>query len=213
MGLDAFNSSGSTSTSVPTGISDLSGKEVIDRLPHIREIEDNSIRKETIELSRKAPLYFWEVPASSSGKHNPICNKDNGLWAHTLMGAAALERLSETYRYQGFIDDQELDMARSAIILHDQMKNGDPEDPERSSTSYHDKHMGAVIEEETDLPQKVADAVRSHMGPWYDGPRPTTDLQQLVHYADMIASTKMVTPHIKGPVPDKLKDIGVKRYD
>lgn len=210
MGLDEFKTEDSGVTP-SMGKVELDQSEVIRRFPHIQKIEDGAIKEEVIYLTATSPEYFWEVPASNSGHHHPICRKKCGLWAHTLMGATAYERLAQSYIAQGLINKHELDCGRAAILLHDQRKNGDPEEPDFYSTEYHDLHMADVISESSALPLKVADAVKSHMGPeeWYDGPAPDTPLQQLVHSADMIASTENITATIYGSVPDELADIGV----
>lgn len=208
MGLDEFKTEDS-GVSPSTGKVELDKSEVIRRFPHIEKIEDGAIKEEVIYLTATSPEYFWEVPASNSGHHHPICRKKCGLWAHTLMGATAYERLAETYLNQGLINEYELECGRAAILLHDQRKNGDPEEPSFYSTDDHDLHMGDVIANSASMPMKVINAVETHMGPWYDGPEPSSPLQKLVHNADMIASTQNITPTIYGSVPDELADIGV----
>lgn len=209
MGLDDFNTGDSTVTP-SSGQVDLDDEEVMRRMPHIAEIEKQRIRDEVIHVTSESPEYFWEVPASNSGHHHPICRKECGLWAHTLMGATAYERLAETYINQDLISEFELECGRAAILLHDQRKNGDPEEPGTYSTDHHDLHMADVISTTSALPMKVVDAVETHMGPWYDGPEPDTPLQKLVHNADMIASTATITAKVYGSVPKELDEIGVR---
>lgn len=66
--------------------------------------------------------------------------------------------------------------------------------------------MADVIREESALPGAVASAVESHMGDWYDGPAPESDLDRLVHDADMIASTSTISPALQGPIPEEILD-------
>jgi len=72
--------------------------------------------------------------------------------------------------------------------------------------------MATVIQQESDLPERVARAVASHMGPWYSGPEPDLEspLEDLLHTADMIASTANITPKVPTPVPKELEEIGVE---
>ena len=39
--------------------------------PYVKMIVDENIRKFLREAFRIAPAYFWEIPASSSGKYHP----------------------------------------------------------------------------------------------------------------------------------------------
>lgn len=189
----------------------LSEDETYRRIPALDKIETDSIREETARLTANAPDYFWEVPASSSGHHHPMCRKDRGLWAHTLMVTTVVDRMSESYRHQGRLSKKEVDCAFAAAILHDQRKNGSPENPQEKSTSDHDIVM-AEVAYESSLPSKVGDAIATHMGPWYDGPTPQNTLQQMVHQADMVASTFSVTPKGPSPLPSEVKDLGMEEY-
>lgn len=189
----------------------LQADEVTRRLPALNNIEDPEIRACTAALSADAPEYFWSVPASVSEYHHPDCRGDHGLWAHTLMVVTAVERLAPSFAEQARIRWNDIDKARSAAILHDQRKNGDPKDPEDSSVSDHDLRMASVVRPV--LGDDIADAIASHMGPWYDGPAPETGLEQLVHAADMIASTATITAAVPGPIPEELEDLGVKEVD
>ena len=213
MGLDSFKTGSSSSTDIPSGHVDLDRSEVLRRIPHIDKIDNDLIRHGTVKLTQTSPEYFWNVPASSSGYHNEICRDEHGLWAHTLMVATAVERLSKSYVNQGLISKYDADCARSAAILHDQRKNGNPKDPHYKSTSDHDVRMARVIKNKSDLPSQVSSSVMSHMGPWYDGPNPSSELDKLVHNADMVASTNSITADIYGDVPDELYNIGVRSYN
>lgn len=183
------------------------------RLPALTMIDDMDIRNETARLSARAPPYFWEVPASTSEYHHPACREPHGLWAHTLMVVTALARLEASYREQDRLGDTDRDHALAAAILHDQRKRGPAGTSQTSAARDHDLQMARVIERESDLPQPVADAVATHMGPWYAGPTPHTDLQDLVHTADMVASTATVTPGLPAPIPDELDGLDVPEVE
>lgn len=190
-------------------MSRLSETEVERRLPTLQLIDDARTRAITTRLSRDAPEYFWHVPASSSGYHHPACRGERGLWAHTLMLSTVIDRLADSYVQQGRLEPADVDLAHAAAILHDQRKNGDPENPSKKSTSDHDLRMARVVRE-SPLDDRVADAVAAHMGPWYDGPQPETPLERLVHHADMVASTASITPGVQGPVPEELAHCGLE---
>jgi hypothetical protein len=195
---------------VESGTSDLSPDEVKRRIPALKLIADPDLREATREVTATAPEYFWIVPASTSGFHHPLCRGRHGLWAHTLMVSTALERLVDSYIEQGLLTPKQADMARAAVILHDQRKNGHPGAPSTSSVSDHDLQMASVLRDHGGFPDPVIEAVETHMGPWYDGPEPVAPIERLVHSADMVASTSTITVKAPGPVPDELEKIGVE---
>lgn len=176
------------------------------RLPAITRIVDEDLRAGVLQLTTEAPEYFWTVPASTSGFHHPLCRKEHGLWAHTLMVFTAVERLADSYEARF---DVEPDHARAAALIHDMRKNGAPEDPSDSSVSDHDLRMADVVQDHGTFPDEVEDAVAEHMGAWYDGPEPSSPLAELVHNADMLASTANATVAVPGPVPKELDALGV----
>lgn len=188
-------------------------EEVRRRVPTLRLIEDSELRRETARVTARAPSYFWEAPASTSGFHHPLCRGERGLWVHTLMLSTVIGRLADSRVGLGDLDREEVDHAHAAAILHDQRKNGDPSNPSTSSVSDHDLRMGRVLREEASVPESVASAIESHMGPWYDGPEPSTPVERLVHTADMVASTASITPAVQGPLPEELADLDVEAVD
>lgn len=184
--------------------------EVARRMPALDLIADKEIRAETAQLTANAPAYFWRAPASSSKYHHPVCREDHGLWTHTLMTVTAVCRLEESYREQDRLPLAGHDHAIAAAILHDQRKHGPHGTTRGKATTDHAPAMAEAIAEESDLPDAVADAVRTHMGPWYDDNEPDGPLQDLLHTADMMASTANATLKVPGPVPEELADLGVE---
>lgn len=193
-----------------TGTTDMPLREVYRRVPTLRLIDDEQVREETAQLTAQAPRYFWEVPASTSGYHHPACRGQHGLWVHTLMLSTVIDRLGDSVVGLGELEQREVDLAHAAAILHDQRKNGDPEQPADGSVADHELLMAQVIREQAELPAAVAEAVETHMGPWYDGPEPETPLQRLVHTADMVASTETITPGVRGPLPRELEEMDLQ---
>jgi hypothetical protein len=127
------------------------------------------------------------------------------------MLSTVIERLSDSYVAQGLIEEDDVDLAHAAAVLHDQRKNGVPDSG--SSVSDHELLMADVIRD-AGLPDEVASAVESHMGSWYDGPKPDTELDRLAHTADMIASTETITPAIQQPLPSEFPiEYGIKEVD
>lgn len=184
--------------------------EVERRVPALDAISARPVREETALLLADAPRYFWTAPASTSGYHNPLCRGRRGLWIHVLMVERVVDRLSDSWVEQDRLSWTEVDLVRSAALLHDLRKNGPPEDPSDSSVSDHDLRAARVVEQESSLPSLVSSSIASHMGPWYDGPEPETAAERLLHTADMIASTEQITPAVLGPLPEELAEVGVE---
>lgn len=179
-------------------------EEVERRLPEVDLIEDEELRDEAVEaLGRMVPDYFWEVPATGSGRyHNPFSRRKHGLWVHVKMSLTAYERLVRSYVEQGLLTEEEADMGRVALLLHDTLKYGHSYEAGDSTKPNHDKLAATWVRANTDLPTAVANAIEAHNGPWYEGKEPDTPLEQLVHMADMVASTKNVTAGVYEPAEE-----------
>lgn len=178
--------------------------EVERRLPEVSYIEDDDIRAQTVDaISRGVPEYFWQVPATGSGKyHNPFSRNRYGLWIHVKQVFAVYERLVRSYVEQGLITEKKADMGRAAVLLHDMLKYGHGYEDGDGTVPNHDNLAGHWLEHNSDLPREVVRAVKTHNGPWYDGPEPNSPLEQLVHQADMVASTKNVTVGVYEPADE-----------
>lgn len=189
---------------------------VVKRLPEVKSLKNN-VRDETVRLFiEEVPEYFW-VARSSKNYHPPDERGLGGLWLHTKRVFFAWTMIENTLRAMNVIDAVDAQSARSAALLHDAFKydrypeNDDREDYHpyalgrlsnvRSGTiPEHDVLMADVIENESDLSDRVADCVRTHGGSpsWtvHSGPRPSDDLTLGLHMADLIASNQ----HHKLPV-------------
>ena len=181
----------------------LTAPEADRRMPSLDLIENDAIRSETAHLTRYAPAYFWERPGSTAGYHNA---HEHGLWAHTLKLSTVIERLADSYTERGLLRKPlDVDRAHAAAILHDQRKAGvDGEETQ----SDHDWWMGDVVRQGSELGETVARAIEGHMGPWYEGPEPSSTLDELVHVADMIASDDNAEIALPAPVPEELAEHG-----
>lgn len=175
----------------------LDATEVIRRLPEVRTITNERLRALTIDALRYTPDYWWNVPASTSGKyHNPLARGKHGLWIHTKMAMTALEVLLPSWKAQGKLTEWDADCARAAVLLHDIFKQGlpenrDPSDPNDCHTvGNHDVIAAEWLAAHTELPAEVIGAVEAHNGPeeWGEGKSPDSDLEQIVHMADNLAS-------------------------
>ncbi|KTG10334.1 hypothetical protein AUR64_12235 [Haloprofundus marisrubri] len=174
---------------------------VCKRLPEVARIGDQELMRATaVAFFEGHEDYFWTAPAASSyAHHNLYCCGERGLWIHTKMVFAAYERLVDSYVEQGILTEREANLGRAACLLHDVKKYGESYEEGDHAARDHDVQAADWLRSETELDSRVADAVERHMGPWYDGPEPETPLQQLVHLADMTASTKNATVGVFQP--------------
>ena len=186
----------------------LTDAEVERRLPTLALIADDELRADTRSLSRFAPAYFWTRAGSTAGYHNA---HEHGLWAHTLKLSTVIERLADSYVERGLIRESDIDRAHAAAILHDQRKAG-PAGGDDQTESDHGLQMATGVRQHVG-DEVVARCVASHMGPWYDGPEPTSHVAELVHIADMMASDDNAILAIQEPLPDELRDMGFEAVD
>ena len=151
------------------------------------------------------PDYFFEIPASSSGKfHPPYALGRGGLMRHTK---AAVKIAYDLVRLE---QNQHLDsdLIIAALILHDGIKRG-PEEQDYTITKhpiYAAEFVGQRFDEfsesnefETGLQDDVETIqrlIKSHMGQWNIDyrlgkvvlPNPQEEDEKFVHICDYIAS-------------------------
>lgn len=159
------------------------------------------------------PDYFYEIPASSTGKYHPsYALGEGGLIRHTRAAVGIAETLFQNETVQNFTD-LEKDIIRVALILHDGCKNG--LDGGTYTVTDHPLQVVKYLEdkyfevEEDELPQdvidimeidiwrQITDCIKTHMGQWTtdrDGKelleRPSSIIQGFVHMCDYLASRK-----------------------
>lgn len=177
-----------------------SESELREWLPELNDITDSDLRDETISALLDGPDYFFTAAASSK-YHPPEHKQRHGLVLHTKRVVTAFERTAESMVKQGHLSRHEVDMGRSACLLHDLFKYGEPPTSVQSTTRDHDVVAATWLDENTDLPDEVIGAVESHNGSWYHGKSPETHLEQMVHVADMTASDPNMRIAVKGLHP------------
>jgi len=169
----------------------------------LNRIKNENVRKSTEIILELIPDYFYEIPASSSGKYHPSfalnIEHTGGLVRHVKVAERTLEEMFRNESF-GTYSDYTKDLMRMAVILHDGLKSGFvkvehtiTEHPVLMSdyiTSNQDKLL--ISDEDAEF---VSMLIESHMGPWnknHDGksimPKPLTKEQLLVHWSDYWAS-------------------------
>ncbi|MDD6263530.1 MAG: HD domain-containing protein [bacterium] len=180
-------------------------------------IKSEKIKNACQKMIELLPDYFFEVPASSTGKYHPeYALGEGGLLRHTKAAVRiAYELLNDPCIGDKYTQDEK-DLMIMALILHDGLKSG--LNHEKYTRFDHPILIADYImdnEEELGLGVEeiefLCDAVKTHMGSWttdYNGvevlEKPKTKYQNFVHMCDYLASRKCLL------VPfDKNDDISV----
>lgn len=176
------------------------------------------------------PDYFWEVPASSSGRyHSKISLGKGGLTRHTIALIRVLNYMLEVASVADQFTSRERDLMRIAGFMHDTRKSGSQQDyEENKSTKFnHPLQAAEVIRGLNGLPKEeielIAHIIESHMGQFNTSkkepnvvlPTPQDKYQIIVHLCDYIVSRKDLELAFDSedmPEPEPLPDINTWRF-
>ena len=181
----------------------------------IENIKNSKIKELVMLTLTQIPDYFFEIPASSSGKYHPsYALREGGLVRHTKAACKIAKDVLELEQYE-CLGHEAKDTIFAALILHDGLKQGDghsnhtivehPLEIAKLINSVNQKYK--CVDENTLL--SIVSAVESHMGQWNKNrsnkevlPKPKTNIQKLVHLFDYLASRKYL-----------IVDFGVDTYN
>lgn len=167
-------------------------------------IKDEKIREFTEKALETVPDYFYEIPASSTGKYHPsYALGDGGLVRHTKAAVGIANELLKLEMFNSYTPEQK-DMMIASLILHDTYKSGInhgkytvTEHPILAAEfcSKNDNLDGIITDEQREF---IADCISTHMGQWTQDFRthkqvlqkPKTKYQKFVHMCDYLASRK-----------------------
>ena len=171
----------------------------------ISYIKDNKIKSAMVKLLNILPEYWFEVPASSTGKYHPeYALGDGGLLRHSKAAMRiGYELLSDPSIGEKYTD-HEKDLMLVSLLVHDGLKSGNPKEkytrfdhPILMANYILEKHETIGISKEDAT--FCADVIKTHMGYWttdYDGnevlEKPKTKYQNFVHMCDYLASRKCI---------------------
>lgn len=172
----------------------------------INYVKDSSRRKDLRHLISLLPEYFFEIPASSTGKYHPdFAQGEGGLVRHTKVAVRIAYELLNNNTVGSKFTDKDKDLIIMALILHDGLKSGI--DHEKYTRFDHPLLVSQLIQEHVDELsmdiddiRKMCSMIESHMGEWnYDKyakkevlPKPRTAEQRFVHMCDALASKKFL---------------------
>lgn len=163
------------------------------------------IKKACSEMIKLLPEYFFEVPASSTGKYHPeYATGKGGLLRHTKAAVRiGYELLCDPSIGDKYTDDEK-DLMLMGLLLHDGLKSG--LEKETYTRFDHPILMADYIMDneevlglEVEEIEFVCDVIKTHMGPWttdYKGnevlEKPKSKYQNFVHMCDYLASRKCI---------------------
>lgn len=167
-------------------------------------VKDEKRKEDLKYLINLLPDYFFDIPASSTGKYHPTFAKTkHGLLKHTKLAVRFAYELLCNNTIGCKFTDTEKDLIIMALVLHDGLKKGDPE--EKYTRVDHPLLISNLIMShakelslDIDDTRKMCSMIESHMGEWnYDYltkeevlPKPKNELERFVHMCDYLASRK-----------------------
>ena len=151
------------------------------------------------------PDYFFEVPASSTGKYHPEYALGNGgLVRHTKAAIRIAYELLIDESIGNVFNEDEKDLIIMALLLHDGLKSGLVKTEYTTVNhplliSNYIKENKAKLELKEEEVNLLCEMIETHMGPWnkdYKGnvvlPVPRNKYQKFVHMCDYLASKKFL---------------------
>lgn len=171
----------------------------------ITYIKNERYKENISTLISILPDYFFEVPASSTGKYHPIfALGTNGLVRHTKVAVRIAKELFDDESISGAYTHNEKDLMLMALILHDGLKSGLKKseytnfDHPLLVSNYIMENKDKLTLKESEL-KFLCSAIESHMGPWNTNsysnvvlPKPESRYQRFVHMCDFLASRKFL---------------------
>lgn len=171
----------------------------------INYIKNVKYKESLITLINLLPDYFFDVPASSTGKYHPkFALGDGGLVRHTKVAVRIGYELLNNDSIGNIFTCDEKDLIIISLLLHDGLKSGIEQEkytrfdhPLLASKFIRDNKEKLVFnDKELDL---ICTNIESHMGQWnidYNGnevlPLPKNRYQKFVHMCDFLASRKFL---------------------
>ena len=168
-------------------------------------IKNDNYRKNARIFLELLPDYFYEIPASSTGKYHPKFALGNGgLVRHTKVAVRmAFEIIGGKTIGDKFTSDEK-DLILIALLLHDGLKEGIVK--EKYTRFDHPILMANFIKENKDKTtfndkeiELLSSMIASHMGQWNTNqysdvilPLPSNKYEKMVHMCDMLASRKFI---------------------
>lgn len=174
-------------------------------------IKNDRLRKSCEVLLNELPDYFYEIPASSTGKYHPkFALGEGGLVRHTKVAVRIAYEIIKTQSIGNVFTDDEKDLILISLMLHDGLKEGFPK---KKYTKFDHPILAAnFVKDKANLTELTSEEVKlistnisSHMGEWNKSdysditlPLPKNKYQKMVHMCDLLASRKFINVEFDG---------------
>ena len=136
----------------------------------INYIKNNKYKEVAKKLIELLPDYFFEIPASSTGKYHPnFAQNEGGLVRHTKVAVRMCYELANNNSIGYSFTSDEKDLMIIALIMHDGLKSGLPK--EKYTRVDHPLLAANLIRDNKDKLnltkgeiEYIAQAIETHMG-------------------------------------------------
>ena len=167
----------------------------------INLIQDEELKQLTIEMLQVIPQYFYDIPASSSGRYHPkFALGQGGLVRHTKAAIKIAHELLNLMQYSDIACFH--DEIIIALMFHDSFKLG--KEKGEHTLIEHPKLAADFVRNYRNNKQLqlIAILIESHMGQWNSDvlPLPVTKTQQFVHLCDFISSMQYITVQLENTI-------------
>ena len=174
-------------------------------------IKNDRLRRSCEVLLNELPDYFYEIPASSTGKYHPkFALGEGGLVRHTKVAVRIAYEIIKTQSIGNVFTDDEKDIILISLMLHDGLKEGFPK--EKYTKFDHPILAANFVKDKANLTELTSEEVKlistnisSHMGEWNKSdysditlPLPKNKYQKMVHMCDLLASRKFINVEFDG---------------
>ena len=174
-------------------------------------IKNDRLRRSCEVLLNELPDYFYEIPASSTGKYHPkFALGEGGLVRHTKVAVRIAYEIIKTQSIGNVFTDDEKDLLLISLMLHDGLKEGFPK--EKYTKFDHPILAANFVKDKANLTELTSEEVKlistnisSHMGEWNKSdysditlPLPKNKYQKMVHMCDLLASRKFINVEFDG---------------
>lgn len=168
-------------------------------------IKNEAIQEDCRTMIDLLPDYFFEIPASSTGKYHPSYSLGKGgLLRHTKAAVRIGYELLQDPCIGDKYTSSEKDIMLMGLLLHDGLKSGSQYskytkfDHPILMANYIMEHKADLLMNDEEI-ELLCSVIRTHMGPWtrdYNGEdvleAPKTKYQNFVHMCDYLASRKFL---------------------
>ena len=168
-------------------------------------IKNEENRRNAEVLISLLPDYFYEIPASSTGKYHPSFSVgEGGLVRHTKAAVRIAYELLNNKTIGGIFSDHEKDLIIVSILVHDGLKEGNPKqkftvfDHPVLAANFVEQNKNELSWSDEDI-DMIASMIESHMGEWNTNqyssvvlPLPRNRYQKFVHMCDFLSSRKFL---------------------